>query len=145
MDEDRIAGAAQKLGGTAKETAGRALGDTNLHAEGKVDKATGTARNVVGGAKDAARDWGDDVQGELGHLRGEVERLMRERVAPALAGAAETAEDYARQAKDVVVQGSERVSIAVKDRPLLALGLAVGVAYLIGRLAGGSSYVYPRR
>lgn len=145
MDEDRIAGAAQKLGGSAKDTLGRAIGDTKLQAEGKVDQAAGTARNVVGSAKDAARDWGDDVQGELAALRDQVERLMRERVTPALTGAAETAEDYARQAKDVMVQGSERVSTVVQERPLLAVGLAAGVAYLIGRLTGGTTYVYPRR
>ena len=145
MDEDRTSGAAQKLGGSAKDAVGGALGASELQAEGKLDRAAGSVRNAVGSAKDVAREWGDDMQGELAHLRGEVERLMRERVTPALAGAAETAEDYARQARDAVVDGSERVSAVVKERPLLAVGLVAAACYLIGRLSGGATYVYPRR
>lgn len=144
MDEDRITGSMQKLGGSAKDAAGGALGDTKLQAEGKADKTAGTVRNAAGGAKDTLRDWGDDVQGELGHLRTQVARLMEERITPALAGAAETAEDYARQAKDTVVEQSERVSDIVKDRPLLSIGLVAAVGYVIGRLAGRATYVYPR-
>ena len=74
MDDDRIAGAAQKLGGGAKDAVGGALGDTKLQAEGKADKAVGTVRNASGGAKDAARDFGDDVQGEIARMRGGVDR-----------------------------------------------------------------------
>lgn len=144
MDNDRIAGAAQKLGGGAKDAVGGALGDTKLQAEGKADKAAGTVQNAVGGAKDAARDLAGDAQGELARLRGEVDRLTRERVTPALAGAAETAEGYVRQARDTVSEQSERVSDAVRERPLLAVGIAAAAGYLIGRLMGGSTYVYPR-
>ncbi len=129
MDNDRIAGAAQKLGGGAKDALGGALGDTKLQAEGKADKGAGAVRNAVGGAKDAARDLGDDARGELARLRGEVERLMRERVTPAMAGAAGTAEGYARQAKDAVVEQSERVSEIVRERPLLAVGLGLATGY----------------
>ena len=137
MDEDRIGGAAQNLAGKAKDAAGGALGDTKLQAEGKVDKAAGTVRNAAGGVKDAARDLGDDA-------RGEVDRLMRESVTPALAGVAGTAEDYARQAKDAIVERSELLSETVKERPLLAVGLGLATGYLIGRLMGGNTYIYPR-
>lgn len=145
MDNDRIAGAAQKLGGSAKDTLGGALGDTKLQAEGKADKAAGAFQNAAGGAKDAARDLAGDAQGELSRLRGEVNRLMGERVTPALAGAAGTAEDYARQAKDTVVEQAERASDIVKERPLLAVGLGLATGYLLGRLMGGNTYVYPHR
>ena len=145
MDNDRIAGAAQKFGGGAKDAAGSALGDTKLQAEGKADKAVGTARNAVGGAQDAARDLGGDAQGELARLRDQVSRLMDENVTPALAGAAGAAEGYARQAKDAVMERSEQVSGLVKDRPLLAVGLGLAAGYLVGRLTGGDTYVHPRR
>lgn len=145
MDNDRIAGTAQKLGGSAKDAVGGALGDTKLQAEGKADKAAGTVQNAVGSAKDAARDLGDDVQGELARLRGQVSRLMDESVTPALAGAAGAAEDYARQAKDVVVEQSEKATAVIQERPLLAIGLGMAAGYLIGRLMGGNTYVYPRR
>lgn len=145
MDNDRIAGATQKLGGSAKDALGGALGDTKLQAEGKTDKAAGAVQNAAGGAKDAVRDLGDGAQGELSRLRGEVDRLMGERVTPALAGAAGTAEDYARRAKDSVAEQAERVSDIVTERPLLAVGLGLATGYLIGRLMGGNTYVYPRR
>lgn len=145
MDEDRFAGAAQKLGGTAKEKAGEIVGDAKLQAEGKADQVAGTVRNAVGGAKDTAREWGDDIQGELTQLRGQVERLMRESITPALANAAETAEEYATKAKDIVAEQSERVAGLVKERPLLAVGLAAAGGFLLGRLMGSNTYVYPRR
>jgi len=145
MDNDRIAGAAQKLGGGAKDAVGGALGDTKLQAEGKADKAVGTVRNAVGGAEDAARDFGDGVGGELARLRDQVSRLMDENVTPALAGAAGAAEDYARQAKDAVVEQSEKASALIQERPLLAVGLGLAAGYLIGRLMGSNTYVYPRR
>ena len=145
MDDDRIAGAAQKLGGGAKDAVGGALGDTKLQAEGKADKAAGTVQNAFGGAKDSARDLGDGVGGELARLRDQVSRLMDENVTPALAGAAGAAEDYARQAKDAVVEQSEKASAMIQERPLLAVGLGLAAGYLIGRLMGGNTYVYPRR
>jgi uncharacterized protein YjbJ (UPF0337 family) len=138
MDEDRITGAAQNLGGKAKDAAGGALGDSKLQAEGKVDQASGTVRNALGGAKDAAGDLADDAQGEISRLRGEVERLMRDRVSPALSGAADAAGDYAQRAKDVAVRQGENAAAVVKDNPLVTVGLVAGVAFLLGRLTGRS-------
>lgn len=56
MDKDRISGAADKASGAFKEAAGKLTGDAKLQAEGKADKAKGTVKNVIGGAKDALRD-----------------------------------------------------------------------------------------
>ena len=136
-DEDRIGGAAQNLAGKAKDTVGGALGDTKLQGEGKADQAAGKVRNAVGGAKDAAREWTDDMQGELSRLRGEVDRLLRERVSPALSEAADTAGDYAQRAKDVAVRQGEQAAAVVKDNPLVTVGLVAAVAFLLGRLTGG--------
>jgi uncharacterized protein YjbJ (UPF0337 family) len=58
MDKDRLKGMAQQHKGTAKEAAGKILGDEKLKAEGKMDKAEGKVRNAVGSTKDAMRDVG---------------------------------------------------------------------------------------
>jgi uncharacterized protein YjbJ (UPF0337 family) len=56
MDKDRVDGAAKNLGGKAKETAGKVLGDEKLKAEGRTEQMAGKIQNAVGGAKDAMRD-----------------------------------------------------------------------------------------
>ena len=58
MDKERIKGMAQQGKGAVKESAGKALGDEKLKAEGKMDKMEGKVRNAVGGMKDAVRDAG---------------------------------------------------------------------------------------
>ena len=45
-----------QCGSAVKDTVGKMTGDTKMQAEGKVDKAKGTAHNVAGDLKDAARD-----------------------------------------------------------------------------------------
>jgi uncharacterized protein YjbJ (UPF0337 family) len=49
MDREHIKGAADKVKGAVKDTAGKVTGDKKMQAEGKMDKA-------VGDAKDTARD-----------------------------------------------------------------------------------------
>jgi uncharacterized protein YjbJ (UPF0337 family) len=56
MNNEHIKGAADKVKGAVKDTVGKATGDKKMEAEGKVDKAKGTAHNVAGDVKDAARD-----------------------------------------------------------------------------------------
>jgi uncharacterized protein YjbJ (UPF0337 family) len=58
MDKDRIKGMAQQHKGSAKEAAGKALGDEKLKAKGRMNKAEGKVRNTVGGVKDALREAG---------------------------------------------------------------------------------------
>lgn len=55
MDKDRIAGSAKETKGAIKETAGKAVGDTKLTAEGKSDKVEGKIQKAVGGLKDALK------------------------------------------------------------------------------------------
>jgi uncharacterized protein YjbJ (UPF0337 family) len=47
---------ADKLKGAVKDVAGKMTGDKEMQAEGKMDKAKGTAHNADGDAKDTARD-----------------------------------------------------------------------------------------
>jgi len=55
MDKDRVIGAAKQAKGAIKETAGKAVGDAKLTAEGKSDKVDGKIQNAVGGLKDALK------------------------------------------------------------------------------------------
>jgi uncharacterized protein YjbJ (UPF0337 family) len=56
MDREHIRGAADKVKGAIKDAAGAVTGDKKLQAEGKLDKAKGSAHNLAGDIKDAARD-----------------------------------------------------------------------------------------
>ncbi len=73
MNEDRLEGTAQNIGGSIKSAVGDATGDTRLEAEGMVDQATGTAKRAYGRAKEkvastgsAAADQLDDISALLG-------------------------------------------------------------------------------
>ena len=56
LDRQRIEGGLRKASGRVKDKAGKMIGDRNLEAEGKTEKAEGSVRGGVGTAKDAARD-----------------------------------------------------------------------------------------
>ena len=55
MDKEHVKGAADKIKGAVKDAAGKVTGDEKLQAEGKMDKAKGTAHNVAGDVKDAIK------------------------------------------------------------------------------------------
>ncbi len=50
--EDKIKNAAQDLGGKVKETAGKAVGNESLEAEGKADQAKAAVKDKVEDVKD---------------------------------------------------------------------------------------------
>ena len=56
MDREHVKGAADKIKGAVKDTAGKVTGDEKMQAEGKLDKAKGAAHTAAGDIKDAARD-----------------------------------------------------------------------------------------
>lgn len=62
MDNDHLKGAADKASSAMKEAAGKALGDPSLQAKGKLDKAKGKARTLVGDAKDAVKKAQDEAK-----------------------------------------------------------------------------------
>ena len=62
MDKEHIKGAADKVKGAIKETAGKISGNDRLVVEGKADKAAGSVRQSVGDVKDAARKIGDSIR-----------------------------------------------------------------------------------
>ena len=55
MDNDRAEGSMKNIKGRVKEGLGKALGDTKLETEGKMDKAEGKVQNAIGGMKDSLR------------------------------------------------------------------------------------------
>jgi len=59
MNRDKIKGMADQTKGAAKEAVGKAIGDTRLEAEGKIDKVKGKIESAVGDAKGVLRDLRD--------------------------------------------------------------------------------------
>ncbi len=55
MDNDRTEGSMKTVKGRIKEGLGKALGDSKMETEGKMDKAEGKIQNTVGGIKDSLR------------------------------------------------------------------------------------------
>jgi len=56
MDKEHVKGAADKAKGAIKETAGKAMSDKEMQAQGRMDKAKGAAHKAAGDIKDAVRD-----------------------------------------------------------------------------------------
>ena len=75
----------------------------------------------------------NDAKAQIAQLRDQVQSLVSERVTPALSNAASTAEDYARQARDLASDQTEMLSDQVRESPLAAILIAAGVGYLLGR------------
>jgi ElaB/YqjD/DUF883 family membrane-anchored ribosome-binding protein len=76
-----------------------------------------------------------DAKAQIAQLRKQVETLMSERVTPALADAAGKVEATAKHATDVARDQAELLSKRVQDQPLIALGIAAALGFLLGRIA----------
>ena len=55
MNKDQVKGSLEKAKGSVKEMTGKAVGNTNLQAEGKADKVAGSVQKKFGDVKDAAK------------------------------------------------------------------------------------------
>lgn len=86
-------------------------------------------------AMNSMNDATQDAKEQIAQLRDQVQALMSERVTPALANAAGQAEDYVRQAKGVYDDQTEALSERVRESPLIAVLVAAGVGYMLGRIA----------
>jgi ElaB/YqjD/DUF883 family membrane-anchored ribosome-binding protein len=75
----------------------------------------------------------EDATTQIARLRDQVEALMKERVTPALAEAAGRAESAMYGAAGVVRDQAEAVSGRVREAPLIAILIAAGIGYVIGR------------
>jgi ElaB/YqjD/DUF883 family membrane-anchored ribosome-binding protein len=79
-------------------------------------------------------DAADDAAAQISQLRRKVEMLMSERVTPALAQAGEQAESALNSARGALSDGTDVVSQRVRDQPIMALLIASGVGFLLGRI-----------
>ena len=75
-----------------------------------------------------------DATAQIARLREQVETLMRDRVAPALADAAGRAELAFHTAAGSVRGQAETVSGKVREQPLLAVLIAAAIGYALGRV-----------
>lgn len=77
----------------------------------------------------------DDAKEQIRQLRDQVQSLMADRVTPALSDAAGKAQDAATQAREYASDKADQLSGRVRDQPLIAVLVAAGVGYLLGRIA----------
>jgi len=75
----------------------------------------------------------EDLSTQIAHLREQVEALVRDKVTPVVSDMAGRAEAAISDASDTVRQQSEVVASKVREQPLLAIAIAAGVGWLIGR------------
>ncbi len=86
-------------------------------------------------ATDSFQDTAHDAKAQIAQLRKQVESLMADRITPAVADAAGRVEQTARQASDFASEQAEMISDRVKEQPLMAILIAVGVGFLLGRIS----------
>lgn len=70
---------------------------------------------------------------QIAHLRAQVEALMNDRVTPAVTEMAGRAENVMNQAAGMVRNQTDTLTGHVRDQPLIAVLLAAGIGYLLGR------------
>jgi ElaB/YqjD/DUF883 family membrane-anchored ribosome-binding protein len=75
----------------------------------------------------------DDTTAQIAHLRDQVEALMRDRVTPAVTEMAGRAENVMNSAAGMVREQAQSLSGHVREQPLVAVLLAAGIGYLLGR------------
>jgi ElaB/YqjD/DUF883 family membrane-anchored ribosome-binding protein len=76
----------------------------------------------------------EDAHTQIARLREQVESLMKDRITPAVAEAAGRAESAVYGAAGTVREQMENVSGRVRDQPLIAILIAAGLGYVIGRV-----------
>ena len=84
---------------------------------------------------DTVSDVTDSTQDQIQSLRTQVEQLLSERVTPAIADAAGRAESAVNTARTMTTNQVETVSAQVRSQPIIAIGIATAVGYLLGRIA----------
>ena len=108
MDKDRIAGSAEDFAGKLESALGDIAGDAKIEAAGRVREATGTAQNLYGQAKDAARDATDATVGY--------------------------AKDAYENSGDTFRDGSQAIAKKVQDYPLGSMLLASAIGFALALL-----------
>ncbi len=110
------------------------VGEAKRHIADAVRETGDEAREAAGNAREKAEDLAESTSDEIAKLREKVEGLLREKVTPAIANAAEAAGVYARDAKAAVAGQAERAADTVKAHPLVAVTAIAALGFVIGRL-----------
>lgn len=108
MDKDRIVGSAKDFAGKVESTVGGIAGDPKTEATGRVREGAGSAQNLYGQAKDAARQASD-----------------------AAVGYAKNAYD---NSGDTLRDGSQAIAHRVQENPLGSLLIAGAIGFALGIL-----------
>ena len=82
---------------------------------------------------DQIKNRAEDATTQIARLREQVEALMKDRITPAVAEVAGRAEHAMYEAAGAVRGQAEVMSGRVRDQPLLAVLIAAGVGYVLGR------------
>jgi len=75
----------------------------------------------------------EDAATQIARLREQVEALMKDRVTPAVADFAGRAESAVAGATTAVREQADMVSGRVRDQPLVAIAVAIGIGWILGR------------
>jgi ElaB/YqjD/DUF883 family membrane-anchored ribosome-binding protein len=76
----------------------------------------------------------DTARDELRALRDQVNQLMEDRLSPAFADASKRATEAAHRARAYTEDYADAAADRVRDRPLVAIGVAAAVGFLFGRI-----------
>ena len=82
---------------------------------------------------DDAQDKSESTSAQIARLREQVEALMRDRITPAVSDFAGRAESAVSSATHAVRDQADAVSDRVREQPLIAILIAAGVGYVLGR------------
>ena len=76
----------------------------------------------------------EDATAQIARLRAQVETLMKDRITPAVSDAAGRIESTMHDAADTVRGQAAALSSQVREQPLIAVLVAAGVGYVLGRI-----------
>ena len=103
MDKDKIEGGVRKTAGRLEGTVGRAFQDKQTTGQGIYEQAAGAAQNAYGQAKDMVSQASDNLS------------------------------QTASNAQDQVASFEANLEERIKNNPLVAVGVALGVGFLLGK------------
>jgi uncharacterized protein YjbJ (UPF0337 family) len=111
MNKENIEGGLRKTAGQIEETAGRVIKDKQTTGQGLYDQAAGAAQSAYGQAKDMVAS-GTSAASKVG-----------DNLSQAAAGA-----------QDQVASFEANLEERIKNNPLVAVGAAIGIGFLLGKM-----------
>ena len=160
MNKDSIEGGLRKTAGQVEEFAGRSTKNKQMTGEGAYDQAVGTAQSTYGQAKDTLASGVSAVQkaagdamngianGDFEALRADVAKLAqtvglliqnqadstREQMRSVVGTASDNLSQTAAMAQDRFISMEAEMESQIKKNPLAAVGVALGIGVLIGKM-----------